>query len=235
MRDMRVVEVTYTDIDRLHRKVTRHGAPYRANRTVALLSKMFSLAIRWRMRADNPCAGIERNQEHKRARYLTGAELERLTKVLTEYVDQQAANIVRMLLFTGARRGEVLAMKWADVDLEAGVWTKPGATTEQKTEHRVPLSAPARQLLATMVVRGEYVFPGRGGGPRVALDRPWPSICRAADIKDVRIHDLRHTYASLLASSKQSLPIIGALLGHTQAATMLRYAHLLDDPVRAAT
>ena len=236
-----VANVDYVHIDALHRKITKAGLPYRANRTVALLSKMFSLSIRWRMRKDNPCAGIERNQEHKRQRFLTGAELERLTKALVEFEDQQASNIIRMLLLTGARRGEVLAMRWSDVDLEAGGWTKPGATTKQKTEHRVPLSAPARLLLATMASkvgvesRFEYVFPGQAGGHRVDLKRPWPAICKAADIEGVRVHDLRHTYASLLAGSGQSLPIIGALLGHTQASTTLRYAHLLDDPLRVAT
>ena len=156
--------------------------------------------------------------------------------VLAAYPDQQAANIVRMLLLTGARRGEVLSAKWADLDLEAGAWTKPGATTKQKTEHRVPLSAPVRALLASLPRSSEYVFPGLRGAPRrVDLKRVWPKICEAAGIKGVRLHDLRHTYASVLASSKQSLPIIGALLGQTQPATTARYAHLIDDPLRSAT
>ena len=116
-------------------------APTHANRMLAVLSKMFSLAVRWGMRADNPCRGIERNQEHKRNRYLSGAELARLSTALAELPDQGAANAVRLLLLTGARRGELLAAKWGDFDLEAGVWIKPGATTKQRTEHRVPLSA----------------------------------------------------------------------------------------------
>ena len=128
LRHLRVAAVTIEDVDNLHRKDTRAGTPYRANRVLALLSKMFALASkRWRWRADNPCQGVERNQEAKRARYLTAAEIERLTWVLTAYPDQQAANIVRLLLFTGARRGEVLAAKWEDFDIEAGTWTKPGA------------------------------------------------------------------------------------------------------------
>ena len=121
-------------------------------------------------------------------------------------------------------------------DLNTGVWTKPGHTTKQATEHRVPLSAPARQLLAGMDREGEYLFPGRGGeGHRAEFKWPWPRICKAADLKGVRVHDLRHTFAAVLASSGQSLPIIGALLGHTQPSTTARYAHLLDDPLRAAT
>jgi integrase len=197
---------------------------------------MFSLAIRWRWRPDNPCRGIERNPENKRTRYLSSDELGRLTAALAAHEDQQAANIIRLLLLTGARKGETLAAKWEDFDLEAGVWTKPGATTKQATEHRVPLSAPARQLLAGMPREGEYLFPGaRARGHRVDLKGPWPAICKAANLKGVRLHDLRHTYASVLASSGQSLHVIGALLGHTQPSTTHRYAHLLDDPLRAAT
>ena len=258
LRHMKVAEVSFSDIDGLHRAITKRGKPYQANRVLALLSKMFSLAIRWQWRADNPCRGVERNQEEKRHRYLTGAELAGLTKALAEHPDQQAANIIRLLLLTGARRGEVQAARWADFDLEAGVWTKPGATTKQKTEHRVPLSAPARQLLAELRAKAdkgaEYVFPGRGGkGHRSEIKTDWRALCLAAGIvtretvrdargrekmvvaPSARIHDLRHTYASVLASAGLSLPVIGALLGHTQPQTTARYSHLFDDPLRAAT
>lgn len=236
LRHRKAAEVSFSDIDGLHRKITKGGKPITANRVAALISKMFSLAIRWGWRADNPVKGIERNQENKRTRYLTGDELARLTVALAEHDDQQAANIVRLLLLTGARRGEVLAMRWDHLDLAAGVWTKPGATTKQKTEHRVPLSAPARQLLAELSgAGGEYVFPGRGSPHRVDVKKDWAALCKAAKISGVRLHDLRHTYASVLASSGLSLPVIGALLGHSQPSTTARYAHLFDDPLRAAT
>jgi integrase len=153
-------------------------------------------------------------------------------------IPQQAANIFRLLLLTGARRGEVLSAKWADLDLAAGVWVKPGATTKQKTLHRVPLSAPARQLLADLHRgrgRSEYVFPGRLSGHRVELKGNWAAIRKATKLNDLHIHDLRHSYASQLVSAGFSLPSIGALLGHTQPATTHRYAHLQDDPLRAAT
>ena len=116
-----MADVAYADIDALHRKVTKAGGPYVANRCVALLSKIFSLAIRWKMRTDNPAKGVERNAEAKRKRYLSGDELARLTAALAAYPDRQSANIIRMLLLTGARRGEVLAMRWADVDLATGI------------------------------------------------------------------------------------------------------------------
>lgn len=233
----KVAEIGFSDVDGLHRKITKTGKPIAANRVAALCSKMFALATRWGWRSDNPAKGIERNPEAKRTRYLSGDELARLTAALVAHDDQQAANIVRLLLLTGARRGEVLAMRWDHLDMATGVWTKPGSTTKQKTEHRVPLSAPARQLLAELSVgaSGAYVFPGRGSPHRVDIKKDWAALCRAADISGARLHDLRHTYAGVLASSGLSLPVIGALLGHTQPATTARYAHLFDDPLRAAT
>src|SRR6185437_1533130 len=125
----------------------------------------------------------------------------------------------------------------------AGIWTKPSSHTKQKREHRVPLSVTARQLLGDMRAKAErgekplsYVFPGRlGNGPMVEIKSSWAALCKAAELKGIRVHDLRHTYASILASEGQSLPVIGALLGHTQPGTTARYAHLFDDPLRAAT
>jgi integrase len=234
---LKVAEVTFSDIDGLHRKITARGTPYRANRVIALVSRMFSMAIKWRMRADNPVKGIERNTESKRHRYLTGAELARLTTALDKLRDQGAANAVRLLLLSGARRGELLAARWTDIDLDAGVWSKPAATTKTKALHRVPLSKAACQLLAGMRKQAsdEWLFPAHEGGHRTDIRDAWEVLRKAADIPDVRAHDLRHTYASVLVSSGLSLPIIGALLGHTTAQTTLRYSHLLDDPLRAAT
>jgi integrase len=229
----KVAALSFSDVDALHRSLTKHSGPYRANRTIAVLSKACSLAVQWKWRPDNPCKGIERNDEAQRKRYLTGAELEQLLKALAQHDDRDASDIFRFLLLTGARRGEVLAMRWADV--EAGVWTKPGATTKRRTEHVVPLSAPARQLLAGRDRTSEYVFPGRHGGHRVNVKSNWKRICQAAKISGLRIHDLRHSFASQLASAGVGLHVIGGLLGHTQAQTSHRYAHLFHDTLQAAT
>jgi integrase len=233
---LKVANVAFADIDALHRGLSDH-TPYRANRVIALVSRIFAMAIKWEMRNDNPVRGIERNQEQKRKRYLSGDELARLTVALAGHRDQQAANIVGLLLLTGSRRGELLAAEWNQFDLENGVWTKPGATTKQKTDHVVPLSAPARQLLAELHKARDdsgYLFPGRLGHRREIKDS-WASICKTAGIKGLRVHDLRHSFASALAGAGFSLPIIGALLGHTQPSTTSRYAHLQDDPLRVAT
>lgn len=276
----RVADVRHSDIERLHARVAKK-APYRANRAVAVLSKMFNLSVKWEMRTDNPCRGIERAPEEKRERFLSPAEIERLAGVLATYKERGTANAIRLLLLTGARRGEVLAARWDEFDLEVGVWTKPSAHTKQKKEHRVPISAPAVALLVEMKADAEkrlaeenktrkpgakakvleFVFPGVEGKHLQEPKRGWLAICKLAGLavgtpkldargrptldkkgepimdwhSTVRIHDLRHTYASILASAGLSLPIIGRLLGHTQAATTARYAHLMDDPLRAAT
>jgi integrase len=266
-RHKRVAEVTFADIDGLHRQLTRESGPYAANRVLALLSKMFSMAVKWSWRPDNPCKGVERNPETARERYLSPAEIKALTKALSEHSDKQAANIVRMLLLTGARRGEVFSMRWADLDLSEGVWVKPAPLTKQARLHRIPLSAAARQLLVELREQAEaaakdkkkprplsaHVFPGRFSGHRQEIKSDWRQLCIAAGIvtaetvidskgkerviltPSARLHDLRHTYASILVSSGLSLPIIGALLGHSQPQTTARYSHLADDPLRFAT
>ncbi len=247
-----VVDLRHADVERLHRKITGRGAPIRANRTAALLSKMFNLAIRWEMRTNNPVRGIERNAEEKRNRYLAGDEFRRLTEALATHPNQRAANAIRLLALTGARRSEALAAEWSQFDLEAGIWVKPSSHTKQKREHRVPLSAPARQLLVEIRAaadrnaeganreRSPFVFPAqraarKGAGHLIEIKGPWAAICKTAQLSGVRVHDLRHSYASILASAGLSLPVIGALLGHTQPGTTARYAHLFDDPLRAAT
>ncbi len=131
-------------------------------------------------------------------------------------------------------------MRWTDLDLPQGVWTKPASTTKQKADHTAPLSAPARQLLSEIrqqqTGKHTYVFPSSNNptGHTVTVERAWATICRTAGITGLRVHDLRHSFASQLASSGASLPLIGALLGHSNPATTHRYAHLFDDPQRAA-
>jgi integrase len=242
---LKVSAVTRDDVETLHRDVTNGtgqrrgkrkagGAPYQANRAVALLRRLFNLAGRRGWRMDNPAKGIARNPEERRARYLSQAEIAKLTAALAKAEDRELANAVRLLLLTGARRAEVLNATWSQFDVKEGVWTKPSAHTKQRKEHRVPLSAPAQQLLEEMSrsAAGERLF---RDGAIDDLQDFWTEIRAAAELADVRIHDLRHSYASILASAGLSLPIIGQLLGHTQAATTHRYAHLFDEPLREAT
>jgi integrase len=234
----RVADLRHSDIERLHAKVTARGSTVRANRVAALISKMLNLAIRWEMITMNPAKGIERNPENRRTRYLSGDELARLSEALAIHSSQSAANAVRLLLLTGARRMEVLGAQWGEFDFETGHWIKPSSHTKQKSEHKLPLSAPALKLLAEMreQAKGKFLFPGRDGkGHMVDLKTSWSTICRVAQLGDARLHDLRHTHASLLANAGANLMQIGALLGHTNPETTSRYAHHFDDPLRAAT
>lgn len=243
----KVVDLRHADVEKLHRKIAA-TAPYRANRAVSVLSKMFSLAVKWELREDNPVRGIERAPEEKRERFLTPAEIARLGEALAVHPEKASCRAIRLLLLTGARRGEMLSATWAQFDLERGTWTKPSSATKQAKEHRVPLSGHALAVLGELRADTPdgcpFLFPGKREvdakgkvtwAPLTEIKRAWGSVCKTAKIEGVRVHDLRHSYASILASSGLSLPIIGALLSHTQAATTHRYAHLLDDPLRAAT
>lgn len=247
---LKVAALRHGDVATLHREIARR-APYRANRMVAVLSKMLSIAIREGWREDNPARGIERAHEEKRERFLSPAEICRLGKALAAHAERTSANAIRLLLLTGARRSEALSATWDQFDLTTGIWIKPSAHTKQKKQHRVPLSAPALALLAEMRREApegcRYVFPSTksskpaGDGtaakfePLTEVKRTWNTVCRAAQMPDTRLHDLRHSYASVLASRGLSLHIVGALLGHTQPRTTARYAHLYDDALRAAT
>jgi integrase len=233
-----VTDVARFDIARLHHEM--RATPGAANRVLALLSKMFNLAEVWGLRPDgsNPCRHIARFPEQKLERYLSEEELARLGQALrdaeangTELPATVAA--IRLLIFTGCRLSEILTLRWNYVDLERCRIRFPDSKTGAKT---IPLNEPAIAVLKDLPISGEYVIRGAKLGKHlVNLRKPWYRIRVATGLDDVRLHDLRHTFASVGASAGLGLPIIGKLLSHTQAATTQRYAHLADDPVRAAS
>jgi integrase len=140
---------------------------------------------------------------------------------------------VDRLLFTGCRLREILHLEWKQVDIERGLLFLADSKTRKKT---IVLNAPAMEVLASLDQYGPYVVPGDDPDkPRADLKRPWAAIARRAGLDGVRLHDLRHTYASFGVGSGLGLPIIGKLLGHSQAATTHRYAHLDNDPLRRAS
>ena len=147
----------------------------------------------------------------------------------------QSVNIIRLIMLTGCRKGEALAGRWEQFDMEAGSWTKPAAFTKQSKKHQAPLSKAAIELLNGIKrTDSPYVFPGDEGHQK-DVKTAWETIRKRAGIEDVRIHDLRHQFASVLVNAGESLPMIGALLGHTQSKTTARYTHLFEDPMRKAT
>jgi integrase len=213
--------------------------PGAANRCLGLLSKILNLAERWGLRPDgtNPCRFIERNREAPRERYLTGEELGRLGSVLLEAeVDGTAPPtfiaLVRLLIFTGARLGEIQKARWEWI--HGDVLRLPDSKTGRKDVHLPP---PALAVLASLprVVGNPHVIAGeREGGYFIGVWKAWGKLRERAGLPDVRLHDLRHTFASVGAGSGMGLPMIGALLGHHHAATTQRYAHLAADPLKAA-
>lgn len=234
---LRVMEISHSDIQRLHNNM--RDTPYQANRTLALMSKMFELSIRGGLRSDNPARGVGKFPEEKRDRWLSDEELGRLLSALSEHPNQVAANAIRLQLLTGARIGEILTAQWTEFDLDRGVWTKPSHHTKQKRREHLPLSTAACSLLAemkaTLCATSPWLCPGRSPDrPYKDLKAFWRSVTKAAGLTDYRIHDNRHTHASHLVSSGLSLPIVGRLLGHTNPSTTQRYAHLADDPLREA-
>lgn len=230
--------VTRPDIAKLHHD--QRDTPFQANRVIALCSKMFNLAEKWGLRPDgtNPCRHVERYKEPKRERFLSGDELSRLGEALSEAEVAEtpsAITALRLLLFTGCRLSEILALRWSEVDLDRGLLNIPDSKTGSKL---VPLPGPALDVLleAPRISGNPFVCPGaKAGSHLVGLQKIWNRIRTRADLEDVRHHDLRHSFASVAAAANMGLPIIGKLLGHTQAATTARYAHLSMDPLKAAS
>jgi integrase len=232
----KVVEIGLKDMADLHHAM--RSKPFQANRMLALLSKMFNLAERWGLRpqGSNPCRWVDRYPEKHRERFLSAAEIARLGAVLDEEEATEPFVVlaIRLLLLTGARRSEVLTLRWSNVDFERGALRLPDSKTGAKA---IPLGPPVLALLsaAPRLEGNPYVIPGRrAGGRLVGLFRPWDRIRERAGLGDLRLHDLRHSFASVGAAAGLGLPILGAILGHRHPATTARYAHLDDDPRRAA-
>lgn len=239
----RVRAVTRQEIRSFHAAL--EDKPYEANRLLALLSKVFSFAaddLEWIERGAHPVKGIRRFEEKKRKRYLSQTELARLGHALARAeagelgrsISPYAIAMFRLVVLTGARHSEILKLCWDEVNFERGCLELPDSKTGEK-EIYLP---PAALQLLTELPRGvgnPYVIVGKNRGTHlVNVKDSWIFIRREAGIEDVRLHDLRHSFASVGARAGMSLPLIGALLGHHDSATTARYAHLSSDPIRQA-
>ena len=235
----RVPDIQRSDIAALHHDM--RDTPYQANRTLGVLSKMFNLAELWDLRPDgsNPCRHVKRFREEKRERFLSDIEYQRLGAALKEIeVDgtetASAIAAVRLLMLTGCRLSEIQKLRWQHVDLGAGELRLPDTKTGAKV---VYLGDPAIAVLERIDRRdgNPWVIAGRKPESHLTdLQHPWRRIRARADLDDVRIHDLRHSFASGGLLVGEGLPMIGKLLGHTQVQTTARYAHLASDPVKSA-
>ncbi|OJX11058.1 MAG: hypothetical protein BGO77_01825, partial [Caedibacter sp. 37-49] len=176
-----IQEITTKDIHLLHRELKE--TPYQANRVRALLSKMFNLASQWGWRSDNPVKGVDKYQEHKKNRWLKDEEMQRLWSVLEKHSNRDVANVIRLLLLTGARRNEVLTATWDQFDLERGIWTKPAHATKQNRMEHLPLSLQALEILKNMqhISHSNFLFPGKiSGKPLQEINKAWGTIRKKA-------------------------------------------------------
>ena len=230
----KAAQVRRGDIAELHHAMRK--TPYQANRTLEVLSKMFSLAELWGWRPDgsNPCRHVKRYKEHRRERFLSEKETARLGEVLREVEEEMpsAVTAFRLLLLTGCRMSEIRDLRWEHV--KADCIELPDAKTGGRV---VPLGPEARAVLSAITREDDnpWVISGRLPGSHLTdLQRPWRRIRKRAGIEDVRIHDLRHSFASRALALGESLTMIGKLLGHTQVQTTARYAHLARDSIQTA-
>jgi integrase len=259
-RRRRLADITNADARALHRKISKE-TPVRANRVVDLARHLWNLASDekdgWVV-TGNPFRGVQRNHEDPRERYLDDeTEIKRLQDALDQYADRQAANLIQFIIYTGCRRGEAMAARWDQFNEGRRIWTKPSAHTKQQRTHRVALSTMAISLLGEIWetaaaeverynkgrsvgrpkrVMSEFVFPSdrSASGHIEEIKQHWKAIRDKAEIADVRVHDLRHSYASMLVNQGIPLQMVGQLLGHTQLATTKRYAHLNDKAMMKA-
>jgi integrase len=236
----KVTDIERQDIIELHHGLSH--IPYQANRTLGVLSKMFNLAEAWGIRPDgsNPCLHVKKYAEQKRARFLSPEEFAALGTALREVEQdgsetQAAVDAIRLLMLTGCRLGEIMTLKWDYVDLKARELRLPDSKTGAKIVHFGKTAAADVLKRIKKLEDNPYVITGKKQGSRLTdLQHPWRRIRAKAGLDDVRIHDLRHSYASGALALGEGLPMIGKLLGHTQVQTTARYAHLANDPVKTA-
>jgi integrase len=210
-----------------------------AAQCVTLASTILQFAVDRGLRADNPARGVKKPPVRKMQRFLSEAELARLADALAHEIEA-GGNLfpvaaIRLLALTGARRSEIIQLRWGNVDLGRGLLMLDDS--KGGSGKPIFLAPPAIEILSSLprVAGNEYVIAGgKAGRPFVGIDKIWDRVRASAGLTDVRLHDLRHSYASIGASASLGLPVLGKLLGHTQASTTQRYAHLSDDPLRKA-
>jgi integrase len=237
--DLKLSQIDKNDILKLHSSFK--DTPYKANRVLELLSSAFNLAESWGMHEvhANPCRTIKKFSETKRERFLSLEEIKNLADTLSDLEakdieNKSAINALRLLMYTGCRLNEILTLKWKYIDFDNGALKLPDSKTGAKTVYLAPY---ALQLLKTIdgVKDNPYVITGKNEKARlVNISKAWRRIRKKAGLDTLRIHDLRHTFASIGAASGLSLPIIGALLGHKDSQTTQRYAHLIGEPLQQA-
>jgi integrase len=259
----RLVDIQRANVIGLHLEMSKEKS-VTANRAMAVLSALWGWAAKLEIvsAAENPVRGLDKNREQGRERFLTEEEFERLGAAIHEAeteglpmeidvgnpkskhapkpgtrrqpLDPFAATAIRLLILTGARLREILHLKWSDVDLRRSLLFLPDSKTGRKTIYLSEQAVAVIKALPRMSGSDYVIAGGKAGRPRADLKRPWAAIRKAAKLHDVRIHDWRHSFASIAVGESMGLPLVGKLLGHQNQATTARYAHLDANPLKRA-
>lgn len=234
----KLADIQTREIQQFHADMKESHCAATANRHLSLLSRMFKLAVQWGRADRNPCVGISKWKENnQRQRFLTPEEIQRMYKAMESEPNKTAVAALKFLLLTGARREEALKARWENVDLDNGVWFLP--QTKSGRGRYVQLNSEAQALLRALPRDdgSPWLFPSKRNpikpiySPRDAFDR----VLTAAGIEHLRLHDLRHTYASLAINAGVSLSVIQGLLHHQSPVQTMRYSHLMNSTLRNAT
>lgn len=228
----RLSDITHNEVHKLHSKIGTDNGRTQANRVLERIRNMYNKAIEWGWEGENPAIGIRKFKEVSRDRFLNAEELPRFFEALNQE-DELVRDFFQIALFTGARKTNVLTMKWSDLDMHLRTWRIPD--TKNGEPQTLPLSEEAFEILQRRKkgAKSVWVFPGTGEeGHLVDPKKAWLRIVKRGEFEDLRIHDLRRTLGSWLAASGVSLPIIGKTLGHKSAQSTQVYARLNLDPVR---
>lgn len=209
--------------------------PRMGNRLIEIMNLVFNAAIEWDILQKNPAKKVKKFKEHKRERYLSEKEIEALLGAL-QGEDEANVNAIKLILFTGSRKSEVLTARWRDFDLQNAMWIKPASLTKQNKSSHIPLNGAALQIIQSMKKKHDFLFYNEKTGTHTKdLKKFWAKICKKAEIEDCTIHDLRHTFASTLVNSGVALEIISKLVGHSNIRTTQRYSHLSNQSLKNAT
>lgn len=235
----RLDTITTREIQQFHSNLSKSHTPSTANRYLMLVQRMYSLAMQWSVVEKNPACLVKKFKENNaRERYLSNEEVARFLKALDTLDNQVIASGLKFLLFTGLRKSEAFHLEWVAVNREGG--TVHLTKTKSGKPRTVILNVLARQIIDEMwaICEGEhaYVFPGKVKGHPVSNpQKPFEIACEKAGVESFRIHDLRHSFASLAINSGATLYDVQKLLGHASSQMTQRYAHLADESVRKAT
>jgi len=249
--NLKINSINKKDVTNLH--LSLKETPYRANRILQLLSSIFNCAINWEWINNNPIKGVKKFSEDRRERYLSDEEMKKLLEALNQ-TSNPNATIIKLILLTGSRKSEVLSARWQDFDLENNIWIKPASLTKQNKTSYVPINSETLEIIKKLketiistnkienskenkiISTTEYLFYNLQTKTHLKdIKKFWKNICQKSGIKNARIHDLRHTFASTLVSDGVSLEIIGKLLGHSNTSTTQRYSHLANHALKQAT